>query len=107
MRVAAWKDRGRHMSAWDMAVAFQWLYFHGSGDRRSGKVPLLGLDLLRCVDELSCEATELRCAMPREDDPWTFEDVRLKDALAKLEPDGSNLAKTQTAVAQRRPHRAG
>ena len=50
MRFAAWKDRGRHMSAWDMAVAFQWLYFHGSGDRRSGKVPLLGLDLLRCVD---------------------------------------------------------
>lgn len=82
MRLAVWKDRGRHLSAWDMAIAFQWLYFRGDGNR-GGKMPLLGLDLLRCIDELSCEAIELRCSVPKMDDPFDFESVRLKEALAR------------------------
>jgi hypothetical protein len=105
MRLAIWKDRGRHLSAWEMALSFQHLYFRGSGDRRDGKVPLLGLDLLRCIDELSCEATELWCSMPSQDDPWTFEDMRLKYALARFELPSSTAAKTQTRGLRGHPHR--
>lgn len=85
IRLAIWKDRGRHLSAWDMALSFQSLYFNGTGDRRDRKVPRLGLDLLRCIDELSCEATELWVSMPTEDDPFEFEDVRLKYALTRVD----------------------
>lgn len=83
IRAAIWKDRGRNLSAYDMALNFQALFFGGDG-RRGGNVPLLGLDLLRCIDELSCEATELWCAMPTETDPYEFETVRLKTALSRV-----------------------
>lgn len=83
IRAAIWKDRGRNLSAYDMALNFQALFFGGDG-RRGGKVPLLGLDLLRCIDELSCEATELWCSMPTEADPYEFETVRLRTALARV-----------------------
>lgn len=84
IRAAIWKDRGRNLSAWDMGLNFQALFFGGDG-RRGGNVPLLGLDLLRCIDELSCEATELWCSMPTEADPFIFEQLRLKTALARFE----------------------
>lgn len=83
MRVGIWHERGRQMSAWDMALNFQYLYFRGTGDR-GGKVPLLGLDLLRCIDELSCETLELWVTMPRDDDPYQFKTVRLRDAVARV-----------------------
>jgi hypothetical protein len=84
MRLAIWKDRGLQLSAYDMALNLQYLYFRGDGNR-GGKVPLLGLDLLRCIDALSCEAIELTVCVPREDDEFEFERVRLKTALARYE----------------------
>lgn len=83
MRVGVWHERGRGLSAWEMALNFQYLYFRGTGDR-GGQVPRLGLDLLRCVDELSCDTLELWVTMPRNDDPYQFEDVRLSDAVARV-----------------------
>lgn len=83
LRVAVWNDRNRRLSAWDMALSFQMLYFGGDGNR-GGKIPRLGLDLLRSIDELSCEAIELWCSVPTIDDPYEFESVRLKTALARL-----------------------
>jgi hypothetical protein len=83
LRVAIWKDRGRSLSASDMARTFQYLYFRGDGNR-GGKVPLLGLDLLRCIDELSCEAIEFWVSVPTADDAYEFEEVRLKTALVSL-----------------------
>ena len=84
LRIAIWRDRGRSLSAYDMALTFQYLYFRGNGNR-GGKLPLLGLDLLRCVDVLSCEAIELRVSVPTADDAFKFEQVRLCTALARLD----------------------
>ncbi|MGN7964907.1 hypothetical protein ACTJKK_02395 [Microbacterium sp. 22179] len=83
MRVGIWHARARELSAWETALNFQYLYFRGTGDR-GGKVPRLGLDLLRCVDELSCDTLELWVTMPRDCDPYQFEDVRLRDAIARV-----------------------
>jgi hypothetical protein len=82
LRIAIWKDRGNNLSAYDLALNLQYLYFRGDGNR-GGKVPLLGLDLLRCVDELSCCGIELWVSVPRDADPFEFEEVRLRDALTQ------------------------
>lgn len=95
IRLAIWKDRGHNLSGYAMALNLQYVYYGGTGER-GGNVPLLGLDLLRCVDELGCEATELRCSMPSLADPFTFETVRLKTALARIatvEPSRSTTRK--------------
>ena len=92
LRIAIWKDRGCNLSADNLALNFQYLYFRGDGNR-GGKMPLLGLDLLRCVDELSCEAIELWVSIPAADDPYEFEEVRLKNAIAMFEPSVSKASK--------------
>ena len=96
IRVAIWKDRGATLSAWDMALNFQSLYFRGDGSR-GGKVPLLGLDLLRCIDELSVEATELWCSMPTTEDSYAFQTVRLRDAVARIANVEPSLSTSRTA----------
>ncbi|WP_100813583.1 hypothetical protein [Microbacterium lacus] len=83
IRAAIWKDRGLNLSAYEMALNFQSLFFGGDG-RRGGNVPLLGLDLLRCIDELSMCSTELWCSTPTVEDPFEFEQVRLGTALARI-----------------------
>jgi hypothetical protein len=83
MRLAVWKDRGLKVSAWNVALEFQDLFFGGlvSGQR----VPLRGLDLIRATDELACCDLNWFCDVPTRDDPYTFETVRLKEALARTE----------------------
>jgi hypothetical protein len=101
LRLAIWKDRGRNLSAYDMALNFQYLYFRGDGNR-GGKVPLLGLDLLRCIDELSCEAMELWVSVPTAADAYDFEKLRLKTAIARFERSLPMPSKPLTKGDQRR-----
>ncbi|TFD86406.1 hypothetical protein [Cryobacterium psychrotolerans] len=85
MRLAKWKDNNARLSAWEVARNFQMLYFRGALSR-STRVPLLGLDLIRATDELGCEGLEWYVDVPREDDPFRFRIVRLKDALERFAP---------------------
>ncbi|MDL5351584.1 hypothetical protein [Microbacterium sp. zg-YB36] len=86
IRAAIWKDRrGYSLSAYEMALNFQALFFHGDG-RRGGNMPLLGLDVLRGIDRLSVCGTQLWCSMPTSADPFEFETVRLTTALKRVAP---------------------
>ena len=106
IRIAVWKDRGgSELSAWAIANAFQMLYFKGTGERRDRRVPRLGLDLLRAVDELNCEATELWVDVPSEGSPYRFVSVRLTEALRRFEPLISDREFRLTRAAQRRRSR--
>lgn len=74
---AAW--RAAHNSAWKIARDLQGLY-HG-GLRGNQRVPLLGLDLIRCTDELGM--IEWFCDVARDDNSYEFEAVRLSVALER------------------------
>ena len=97
LRIAIWKDRGRSLSAYDMALSFQYLYFRGDGNR-GGKVPLLGLDLLRCIDELSCEAIELWVSVPTAEDAFEFEQIRLHTAISRISTVELSLSTSRKAA---------
>ncbi|GAA1997220.1 hypothetical protein [Microbacterium pumilum] len=77
--------KGSTLSAWEIALMFQMLWFNGTGDRRDRRTPLKGLDLIRATDELECGGLQWHCDMPTKDDPYTFERTRLKDALSRFE----------------------
>lgn len=82
MRLAVWQDRGLRVSAWNVAREFQDLFFGGMAFGQ--RVPLKGLDLIRATDELACCDLNWFCDVPRPDDEFSFETVRLKEALARL-----------------------
>lgn len=85
MRLAKWKDDGAQLSAWEVARNFQMLYFRGPLSR-GARVPLLGLDLIRATDELSCEGLEWYCDVPTRVDAFDFQTIRLKYALERFAP---------------------
>lgn len=100
MRLAVWKDRGARMSAWDVALSFQSLYWPAGGSgRRVGRMPLRGLDLIRATDELGCEGLEWFCDVPCEDDPYAFKVVRLKYALERFAPTVESSSATSKRLA--------
>lgn len=84
MRLAVWKDRGLRVSAWNVAREFQDLFFGGLPFGK--RVPLKGLDLIRATDELACCDLNWFCDVPRADDEFSFETVRLKEALSRTQP---------------------
>jgi hypothetical protein len=90
MRLAKWKDNNAQLSAWEVAHSFQLLYFGGPLSR-SERVPLLGLDLIRATDALSCEALEWFCDVPSERDAFSFQTVRLRYALERFAPVSSGV----------------
>ena len=79
IQLGAWRHGGHGGSAWRLAKDLHDLY-HG-GLRGAQRVPLLGLDLLRCTDELGM--VEWWCDIARDDNPYAFATVRLGDALAR------------------------
>jgi hypothetical protein len=85
MRLARWKDNDARLSAWEVAHSFQMLYFRGPLSR-SQRIPMLGLDLIRATDSLSCEALEWYCDVPSKADVYSFQTVRLKNALERYAP---------------------
>ncbi|WP_336629670.1 MULTISPECIES: hypothetical protein [unclassified Microbacterium] len=84
----AW--RTAHNSAWKVARDLQGLY-HG-GLRGAQRVPLLGLDLIRCTDELGMVAWW--CDVASQDDEYRFQTVRLSEALARCVYSPKNALRT-------------
>lgn len=90
LRLAQWGWQDSERSAWEIAERLASTYFptSTSGYRRNGdrlsRIPRKGLDLIRATDELECGGLQWFCDMPRTDNPYEFETVRLKAALARL-----------------------
>lgn len=88
--LAHWGWQGGERSAFAIAKRLQSKYFPAGidGYRRNGelmaRIPRKGLALLAATDELGCEGLEWYCDMPTEADPFEFETVRLKAALAHV-----------------------
>lgn len=81
IQLGAWKyHHYAHNSGWRIARNLQDLY-HG-GLRGVQRVPLLALDLIRCTDELGMVTWWTDVAS--EADPFTFEAVRLTEALRRV-----------------------
>jgi len=90
MRLALWRWQGGSRSAWEIAKRLEVQCFptgidgyHRNGARLS-RIPRKGLALIATTDALSCCALEWYCDMPRDDDPYEFETLRLRVAIAKL-----------------------
>ena len=89
IQLGAWKyHRANHNSAWRMAHNSAWKLardlqglYHG-GLRGNQRVPLLGLDLIRCTDLLGM--VTWWCDVASEADPYTFESLRLTEALRRV-----------------------
>jgi hypothetical protein len=88
-KLAVWNGQDGRWSAWFIAEQFQAVYFPTgvSGWRRGmtplTRVPRRGLDLIRATDALGL--VHWTCAVPRDDDRFGFETVRLSSAIAKFE----------------------
>lgn len=95
-RLARWWARGSRMSAWQVALEFQSLYFptgvshYTRGQEPMRRQPLRGLDLIRATEEHGGFGVEWRCDVPREDDEFAFETVRLSEALERFAPTVHN-----------------
>lgn len=89
--LAHWGWQGGERSAFAIAKRLQAKYFPTGidGYRRNGdpvsRIPRKGLALIAATDELGCEGLEWYCDVPTEADPYEFETVRLKTALARFE----------------------
>lgn len=96
-QLAVWWARGSRMSAYETATEFQYRFFPTgmSGWRRGlepmRRVPLKGLDLIRATDEFGAFCVQWWADVPREDDPYTFETVRLSEALERFAPVSSDV----------------
>lgn len=97
-RLAVLWARGSQMSAYGIAGEFQYMFFPTgvSGWSRSlepvRRVPLKGLDLIRGSEELGAFGVEWRTDVPTEHDPYTFETVRLSEALERFAPTVESAA---------------
>lgn len=106
LRLARWRWQDGKASAWWIAKRLEGTYFPTGidGYRRNGdplrRIPRKGLALIAATDALDCAGVEWYCEIPRDDDPYEFETVRLNDALARFEP---SLSKAPNPAATTSP----
>ncbi|MDJ0335351.1 hypothetical protein QMG83_08960 [Salinibacterium sp. G-O1] len=109
LRLARWRWQDGKASAWWIAKRLEGTYFPTGVDgyRRNGdpltRIPRKGLALIAATDALNSGGVEWYCEIPRDDDPWSFETLRLSAALAKFEGSRLNAQRAVSSAAQRRP----
>ncbi|WP_308491289.1 hypothetical protein [Microbacterium terrisoli] len=90
-RLAHWRFQGHRRSAWQIAENLQSIYWPLSkpvfGRYRTLQAdPWRGLELLRLTDLRSIGSVEWWCDVPTAHDAYTFETVRLHEAIARFDP---------------------